>query len=153
MEYKKVIDKNISELVYEKRKLIKAYNYYHGRRDPEQYKHLEENFGLGTASAVEFVPLVKKHIDVLVGEYLSTPVNPRISCKDQKTLSNILRDKHLKILSEVVGILKRRLHNYVYQDIIEETDKAVEKQINDIMKHIDENFISEYEIAAQNIVK
>ena len=38
------IDKAITELVYEKVKLIKAYNYYHGKRDPEQFRHLEENY-------------------------------------------------------------------------------------------------------------
>ena len=29
-----IIDKAITDLVYEKVKLIKAYNYYHGKRDP-----------------------------------------------------------------------------------------------------------------------
>ena len=62
------IDKAIQELVYEKTKFIKAYNYYNGKRDPEQYRHLEENYGIGTATSVEFVPLVRKHIDRLVGE-------------------------------------------------------------------------------------
>ena len=81
------IDKAITELVYEKVKLIKAYNYYHGKRDPEQFRHLEENYGIGTPTSVEFVPLVRKHVDVLVGEYLTIPVVPKVSCKDEKTLS------------------------------------------------------------------
>ena len=38
-----IINKAISELVYEKTQMIKAYNYYHGKRDPEQFRHLEEN--------------------------------------------------------------------------------------------------------------
>ncbi len=68
------IDRAINELVYEKTSFIKAYNYYHGKRDPEQFRHLEENYGIGTPTSVEFVPLVKKHIDALIGEYLSIPV-------------------------------------------------------------------------------
>jgi len=61
------IDKSINELVYEKTQIIKAYNYYHGKRDPEQFRHLEENYGIGTPTSVEFIPLVKKHVDVLIG--------------------------------------------------------------------------------------
>ena len=83
------IDRAINELVYEKTSIIKAYNYYHGKRDPEQFRHLEENYGIGTPTSVEFIPLVRKHVDVLIGEYLSTPVLPRVSCKDSETLSNI----------------------------------------------------------------
>jgi len=40
-------DLAIMELVKEKTELKKAYNYYNCKRDPEQYRYLEENFGLG----------------------------------------------------------------------------------------------------------
>ena len=51
MTDKELIDKTnetISELVYDKTKLQKAYNYYNGKRDKEQFRYLEENFGIGT---------------------------------------------------------------------------------------------------------
>ena len=41
------INRHINELVYDKSQLKKAYNYYHGVRDAEQFKHIEENFGIG----------------------------------------------------------------------------------------------------------
>ena len=63
------IDRAINELVYEKTQIIKAYNYYHGKRDPEQFRHLEENYGIGTPTSIEFIPLARNHIDVLIGEY------------------------------------------------------------------------------------
>ena len=63
-------DSAISELVYDKVKLQKAYNYYNGFRDAEQFKYLEENFGIGNPTAVEFTPLIRKHVDALIGEYL-----------------------------------------------------------------------------------
>ena len=46
----KKINKCISELVYEKTQLKKAYNYYHGERDADQFKYLENNYGI----AVQF---------------------------------------------------------------------------------------------------
>lgn len=42
------IDEACSELVYEKVQLMKAYNYYNCRRDPDQFRHLEMNYGIGT---------------------------------------------------------------------------------------------------------
>jgi hypothetical protein len=50
MSKEELIDKTnmaIAELVYEKRSLQKAYNYYNCKRDKEQFKYLEENFGIG----------------------------------------------------------------------------------------------------------
>ena len=95
-----LVDKAINELVFPKYQLKKAYNYYNGIRDPEQYRYLEENFGIGSPTSVEFIPLIKKHVDALVGEYLETPILPKITCKDSKTISNIERDKQLKIVGE-----------------------------------------------------
>lgn len=149
------IDRAINELVYEKTSIIKAYNYYHGKRDPEQFRHLEENYGIGTPTSVEFVPLVRKHIDVLIGEYLTIPVMPKISCKDKETLSNIHREKQLTIHSQVAERLKKHLNNKIYAALKAgqaTTDLEVEKEIATIMEEVDRNFISNYEIAAQNIV-
>jgi hypothetical protein len=148
------INRAINELVYEKTQLIKAYNYYHGKRDPEQFRHLEENYGIGTATSIEFVPLVRKHIDVLIGEYLTIPLNPKISCKDKHTLSNINRDKQLIINKEIVLELRKHLQNVIYTTITsqQKPDHEVELMLQELQDSLDRNFISEYEIAAQNIV-
>ena len=53
------INRCISELVYDKVGLRKAYNYYHGKRDAEQFKYLEENFGIGVPTSISFTPLMK----------------------------------------------------------------------------------------------
>jgi hypothetical protein len=149
------IDRAITELVYDKSSLIKAYNYYHGKRDPEQFRHLESNYGIGTPTSVEFVPLTRKHIDVLVGEYLSTPLLPRISCKDKDTLSNIYREKQLLINSSVAKELNKHLKTTLYNSISGQAnvnDREVEKRLESLIEATERNFISEYEIAAQNIV-
>lgn len=149
------IDRAINELVYEKTQIIKAYNYYHGKRDPEQFRHLEENYGIGTPTSVEFIPLVRKHVDVLIGEYLSTPCLPRVSCKDKKTLSNIYRDKQLAINNTIAQELNKHLKNTLYTTLTGQsnsTDQEVEARLLEIQESLNRNFISEYEIASQNIV-
>lgn len=151
-----LIDKAIMELCYNKTKLLKAYNYYNGIRDPEQFRHLEENFGIGTPTAVEFVPLVRKHIDVLIGEYLSINVIPKISCKDKKTISNIHRDKQIAINKAVIDSLKSHLTNTILASVAGKqgsTDEQVQNEINNTVESLNRSFISDYEIAGQNIAQ
>lgn len=157
MTQQELIDKTdecIAELVYNKYELQKAYNYYAGRRDKRQFEYLEKNFGIGNPTSVSFTPLVKKHIDALIGEFLGTPVIPKISCKDEGTVSNILRDKKLSIDNAVAGWLKAHLTNSLlsYIDGKDITDKAVKGQLDRLIQDTDQSFVSRYEMAAQNVL-
>ena len=159
MENKKEIQKIeecIGRLVYDKDKLKKAYNYYHCVRDVEQFRHIEENFGVGVPTSVGFTPLIKKHIDVLVGEYLELDPDLQISCKDEKTVSNIMRDKKLKIDQELYNYLKRYLQNSIVNILLNSeqpvNDPYIEKELQRLQQDVEKNFVSEYEIAAQNIL-
>lgn len=157
MNNDKLIDKTdetISDLVYDKYELQKAYNYYNGKRDSEQFRYLEENFGLGSPTAVEFTPLLKKHVDALVGEYLGTPILPKVSCKDSDTISNIQREKQLQITQGIVKFLKDHLNNSLLQFINGKdiTDKSIKTQLDKVIEDIDQSFTSSYEVAAQNII-
>lgn len=148
-------DKAISELVYSKYELQKAYNYYNGVRDADQFRYLEEIYGTNTPTTLHFTPLIKKHIDALIGEYLGTPIIPKIFCKDSETINNIDREKQLKISSELhrylVGHLKNSLLNFIDGKNI--NDGLVEQQLKRIVEDINNSFISEYEIAAQNVIE
>ena len=148
-------DLAIAELVYDKDDLKKAYNYYNCKRDKEQFKYLEENFGVGQPTAVEFIPLIRKHVDALVGEYLDVPILPKISCKDDKTINNIFREKQIKIASECANFLQNNLKNNLLRILGGQNmqDLNIKQQLDNLIEDINENFISEYEIAGQNIVE
>lgn len=150
------INKCISELVYEKVQLKKAYNYYHGKRDADQFKYLENNFGIGTPTTIGFTPLVKKHIDVLVGEYLELDPDLQITCKDEKTISNITRDKKLQIDKELYSYLTKYLKNAIIGILMGDqkasNDPYIEKELQRIKDEIEHTFVSDYEVAAQNIL-
>ena len=145
-----IINKAISELVYEKTQMIKAYNYYHGKRDPEQFRHLEENYGIGTPTSVEFVPLVRKHIDVLVGEYLTIPALPKVSCKDSDTIAKIT-DEKLAYINKTIG---KEIQKYFKKILSGETgpDIKIGDRLDEMQSNLEDSFISQYEIAAQNVV-
>ena len=113
-----LINKAIRELVYDKEHIRKAYQYYHCKRDAEQFRNLEENYGIGTPTSVEFTPLIKKHIDVLVGQYLGLEQDLKITCKDADTVSNIVREKQLKIQQSVHDYLKKYIVNNIVGAII-----------------------------------
>lgn len=151
------INQCISELVYDKVSLRKAYNYYHGVRDPEQFKHLEENYGVGTPTSVSFTPLMKKHVDALVGEYLELEPDMTVTCKDDETISKIQRDKLLKIDEESFKFIKKYLNNALINILMGSqspiNDPFVEKELERIKTDIENSFESVYEIAAQNILE
>ena len=151
-------DLAIAELVYDKDDLQKAYNYYNCKRDAEQFRYLEENFGLGNPTSLEFTPLIRKHIDALIGEYLGTPILPKISCKDEKTISNITREKELYITNEVFSMLqkqlKSRLLNFMQTgDQSNLQDPYIQQNIDRLIEDLNNNFVSQYEVAAQDVVQ
>lgn len=150
----------ISDLVKEKQELFKAYNYYNGVRDHYQYENLEKNYGVGNPTSVGFTPLTRKHIDAIVGEYLTTKPKPRISCKDKRTLTNIFRDKQLEVTKQVKQWVSRYLENEIYKAIIgqvneqqdqKQVDEQIDREIKELTDSVNRNFISNYEIAAQDI--
>lgn len=148
-------DKAITELVYPKYDLQKAYNYYNGIRDADQFRYLEEVYGVNAPTTLHFTPLIKKHIDALIGEYLGTPIVPKVSCKDVNSISNIDREKQLKIAEELHLFLKNHLKNSVLNFIDGKNidDGLIAQQLKNIVDDINNSFVSEYEIAAQNVIQ
>ena len=148
-------DKAITELVYPKYDLQKAYNYYNGIRDADQFRYLEEVYGVNAPTTLHFTPLIKKHIDALIGEYLGTPIVPKISCKDAASISNIDREKQLKIAEELHLYLKNHLKNSIlnFIDGKNTEDGLILQQLKAIVDDINNTFVSEYEIAAQNVIQ
>lgn len=149
-------DKTIAELVQEKTELQKAYNYYNGVRDAEQFRYLEENYGIGNPTSVEFTPLIRKHIDALVGEYLGMPTLPKVTCKDTDTISKITREKQIKIATEVVSFLQKRLKNKLLEQLQNKKDIQdilIQQDVENLIEDLNYDFTSEYEIAAQNVIQ
>ena len=153
----------IGDLVKEKTHLFKAYNYFNGIRDHYQYQHLEENFGVGNPTSVSFTPLTRKHIEAIVGEYLTTKPKAKIACKDKKTLTNIFRAKQLEIAKKQKEYLSKFVENSIYEAITnngeqseqsrKQQDVEIQRELDELTDSVNRNFISEYEIAAQNLTQ
>lgn len=150
-----LINKHIGELVVDKTTIQKCYNYYNGVRDAEQFQYLEDNYGIGQPTSVEFTPLIKKHLDALIGEYLGMPIIPKVTCKDEKTVSTIFREKQIYIYSELQKVFQQKLKNNLIQVIQgkDPTDIMVQNQMEDLVGDLEDSFISKYEEAAQNVIE
>ena len=148
-------DKTITELVYPKYNLQKAYNYYNGIRDTDQFRYLEEQFGTSTPTTITFTPLIRKHIDAIIGEYLGSPILPKVFCKDKDTINKMDREKQLKISAELYKYLEGHLKNSILNFIDQKnpTDPLIERAMQQIVDSIENTFVSEYEIAAQNLIE
>lgn len=153
-------DEIIGRLVVEKEHLFKAYNYYQGFRDKYQFQHIEENYGVGNPTSIKFTPLVRKHIDAIVGEFLTMKIKPIVSCKDSKTLTNIARDKQLEISKRKHDYVKQFIENAIYDAIAGKkeqdqatTDMVISTELKNIEDSVNRSFVSNYEIAAQCIIK
>lgn len=147
-------DKCITELVYPKYNLQKAYNYYNGIRDADQFRYLEEQFGTSTPTLITFTPLIRKHIDAIIGEYLGTPILPKVFCKDRNTLTNMDREKQLQIANDLYQYLASHLKNTLlsFTKDKELKDPMIEQSMQEIVDNVNNSFVSEYEIAAQNVL-
>lgn len=154
-------DKVIGELVYEKDHLVIAYNYYNGIRDEEQFRYLEENYGIGNPTAVEFTPLIRRHVDALIGEHLQNKIKPKITCKDKSTLGKIAKLKEKAVRAAELNTLQSQFHknfNHSFQPEEEKqqaqipADTASESDIENVKEFTAKTFLSEYEIAAQHVL-
>lgn len=150
-----LVDKHIAELVYDKTTVQKCFNYYNGIRDAEQFKYLETNYGIGQPTSVEFTPLIRKHLDALIGEYLGTPIIPTVTCRDQQTITNMFREKQLYIYQGVQKAYQSKLKNNLIAVIQgkDPTDNLVKTQLDDLIEDLDSSFLSKYEEAAQDVVE
>ena len=78
----------------------------------------------------------------MVGEYLTIPVQPKISCKDEATLSNIFREKQLKIHSETTKKLEAQLKAILKGSGAKEDSQLI-REIKELQESLDRNFISD----------
>ena len=86
----------------------------------------------------------------MVGEYLTIPALPKVSCKDADTIAKITEEK----LSYINKIMGREIQKYFKKILNGETglDTKIGDRLDDMQANLEDTFISQYEIAAQNVV-
>ena len=136
------IDNSIASLVRDDPFIQLAYNYFEGNADPLSYAYLTENHGIGTPASVPFIPLIKPHINYMIGVQLSNPLNVKVTCNDHKTIDNIITQKANKIFLDTNRLIMNAMKNG--KGVSENDIKAINDRY--------ENFISTFEETAQDLI-
>jgi len=96
----------INTLVYDRKATRKARQLYNGERDEKEFAYLQKNFGIGNPAKLTFIPVIRKHIQVLLGQQATNPLNFKVTCSDVNTIITIKRLQKL-------GFVKNTMENTV----------------------------------------
>jgi hypothetical protein len=154
---KAMIDYWIGTLVREKPDIKTYRNYYSGVRDNKDFEYLTENFGMGTPSKLMFTNLIKPRIDALLGKVVDETFTYKVTCTDDKTVSEIQEGKKsgkLQKITESLAAFSKRMVNAVNSGANElpglsELQEDIKKQ----SAKFQSNFISDFEVAAQDVLQ
>ena len=153
---KKSVDYYISYLVHEKKRIKKARNLYDGIRDREEFRYLEETFGIETPIAVKMTPIIKTRVDVLLGILLDEVFTYRVSINDETTLTKVEDAKTKEKVERVLAAYRKQLNENIKAVNNGEQAKSgtvTDKILDRIEKSINEDFITQFEIAAMSLIK
>jgi hypothetical protein len=145
----------ITSLVREDLNIRKCRDLYDGKRDPLEYEYLQSVYGLETPMSLKMTPLIKTRIDVLVGLLLDETFKYQVSINDKDTIGIIEdRKKNTKYKTIFKQFKKQSIeHAEQYKNgQALSSDLVSAKIIEDIIKRIDKNFISEFEEIAQSLI-
>lgn len=169
------IDYWIAQLVRDRNQIKTYRDYYYGVRNEKDFAYLTENFGIGTPSKLKFTSLIKPRIDALLGSMVSEKFTYRITTTDDKTIAQAEEDRKEKLITEIDSKL-----DYLVERVIR--DSKVTKQHTDqletpvqlleqpatppvppngelgaalrkIVSKYTTNYVSDFEIAAQDILR
>ena len=145
----------IASLVSPKSYIQTYRNYYNGIRDSKEFNYLTENYGVGTPSALKFTNLIKPRVDALVAQLESDSYTYTVSATDSKTVDLIQQEKKNKKIQEAENVLKQFT---VKMKTAVESEKdnlptlsELQEDINSVHKKYQTNFISDFEIAVQQV--
>lgn len=153
---RKKADYYIASLYKEKVKVKKCRDLYDGIRDKEEFKYLENVYGLETPMSIKMTPLIKTRIDVLVGLFLDEVFKYQISVNDVPTLDQITEQKKKELYKGIInGFRKQSTVNSQRLALQQEpkADIVTDEFLQKLTHAIDNNFVSEFEQAASHLIK
>jgi|GEM_PF-676619 len=151
------MDYFIHHLVHDRERIKKARNLYDGIRDKEEYQYLENVFGIEQPISLKMTPLIKTRVDILIGIFLDENRRFLVSVNDEGTHDKINNEKKNVRIKRIIDRYNKALHGSIIDanngkepsqpnPIDEEFLRKMEISIND-------DFISEFEVAAQVLIK
>lgn len=150
------VDFYIAALVREKTHIKHARNLYDGIRDKDEFKYLEDVFGIESALSVKMTPLIKTRIDILVGILLDETFTFRTTIKDTETLTRV---ENLKAEEFSKRIIEK--YTQLFNDNIKLVNKGEkpsqfaneDKFIVDLKARLDKDFVSQFQSTVVSLLR
>jgi hypothetical protein len=171
----------IAQLVRDRNQIKTYRDYYIGVRNEKDFAYLTENFGIGTPSKLKFTSLIKPRIDALLGSIISEKFAYKITTTDDKTVSQAEEDRKQKLITDVNAQLDQFISSVVSKAKEKNKQAAMpppqgqpaqppqqgqpapeEKEtdlgelgtaVRKITSKYTTNYVSDFEIAAQDILR
>lgn len=148
------IDHWISSLVQSKNHLKTYRDYYNGIRDSKDFDYLTENFGIGTPSTLKFTNIIKPRVDSIVAQLESDSYTYTVSCTDDKTIDKIQeekKDKKLQDIQQELSLFSQKMKTSIAEEKGPIPYSELQNSLNGVKSKYGNNFISDFEIAAQKV--
>lgn len=152
------MDYYIQTLVHEKTHIKKCRNLYEGVRDKEEFQYLESTFGIESPIGLKMTPLIKTRIDILIGIFLDENKRFLVSVNDAGTHDKIKNSKKDLLVRKVIERYNKAVVNSFENAAQgqppsqEEQDPVTAEFMKKMEDSINDDFISEFEIAAQTLI-
>jgi hypothetical protein len=165
----------IAQLVRDRNQIKTYRDYYYGVRNEKDFAYLTENFGIGTPSKLKFTSLIKPRIDALLGSMVSEKFTYRIAATDDKTISQAEEDRKNKLITEIDAKLDALVDRVIRDSNTNKTSRdrlltppeqitppknppqadtgELGAALRKITSKYTTNYISDFEIAAQDILR
>jgi hypothetical protein len=150
------VDFYIAAMVREKDHIKTARNLYDGVRNKDEFRYLEETFGIETPLAVKMTPLIKTRIDVLVGMFLDEEYNYHVSISDTTTVAHVEEEKKKEFTKRMMQKLDEFTNetiNLIRNNKTVDATKTENNFVKTLKESLNEEFISSFEIAIQSLLK
>jgi len=152
------IDYTINTLVHPRQDLKDANDIYNGTHNLKHLEYLKQHYGMQSPADVRFIPLIRKHIQVLVGQQSTNPLNFKVTCGDPDSILSIKKAQTLTF----VDLLNKRLVQAMNLNL--SAAKAAQEQpqnqiaqligqqaIQNIQEYISTEWTSDFENAGQHL--
>lgn len=142
------VDYAIADLVYDKRETKVAYESYYGQRDYREFKHLSDNYGVGSPVDIPNMRLMGTRIDYLVGKAMQNTFDYFVTCANTEAINLKNTEKVTTILKE----LQQKFEKGLQQPSKEKNPTYSEQFLKELKENFGDHWQASFEIAAQDML-
>lgn len=142
------IQRHIRDLVYEKNRVAKCYDFFNGKRDESEFQHLVDNYGIKHPRDIPFIPIMAKIIKALSNEQLQNALDYIVTCQNEEALDLKSQMRRDLLLQEIMTDFEN------YKTVAKKSEGSY---ADDLVKKLNakygQNWLADFEIAIHDFIE